>query len=293
MFIVPRPSLLVPFGYGQQYRRLDWIAIWLLAHHHPEYVRRVVTWFAYKNGEIGPGGGWRATGMQPDRQGFAPEGQSFHQDQIYADGFVGAAALDIVARDGPDADFSHDGVQWSMVLPQWSAEAERWGLHCNISSEAWHLQPIEIDGWRSWRNNGRPAPRPNYPIPTIPDLLTPPEDDDMFTDTDRSKLDRVLALLQVHTDNSGSPPQTIDPTTLDVPSGNPSINVNATDSTTNGRVTQLQLVIGATPTGVFSQADANMVREIQKNLGLFVDGSYGPKTEVALRAWRKTQGWPR
>jgi hypothetical protein len=141
---------------------------WLLVHHHPEFVRRLMAWIESKQGQVGVGGGWRATGAQPARDGFAPEGRSFHQNQTFNDGFIGAAAVDLVARDGPDVNFNHDGVAWSMVPRQGSADAKKWGVHCNIDSEAWHMQPVEIDGWQSWVNAGRPAPKAGYPIPAPP-----------------------------------------------------------------------------------------------------------------------------
>lgn len=162
-------SLRVPCGYAERYKTLREVEADLLEHYHPEYVRRVLAWFHHKGGTIGPGGLWRAGGAQPDKPGFAPEGRSFHQDQPYADGFVGACAIDLVAPDGPDANLSHDGVSWAMTIPQGSEEAERWGLHCNVgfppTGEPWHLQPIEIDGWSTWWHNGRPAPQAGYPIP--------------------------------------------------------------------------------------------------------------------------------
>jgi hypothetical protein len=167
-------DIQIPFGYGTTYKPLSEVKTWLLVHHHPEYVRRLVAWLASKNGEIGVGGGWRLT--QPLKPGVAPEGKSFHQDQQYNDGFVGACAVDLVANDGVDDNFNHDSVRWSMVLPQGTPEATKWGLHCNVDGEPWHMQPIEIDGWSSWVNAGRPAPRAGYKlpgpvIPTVPPVL--------------------------------------------------------------------------------------------------------------------------
>lgn len=171
-------NLRVPYGYGTSYRTLREMEQWLLRHYHPEYVRRLIAWLHFKNGAIGIGGGWRAGGAQPDKPGFAPEGRSFHQDQNYNDGFTGACAVDLVAPDGPDGNNAHDGVTWAIVAPQGSAEARRFGVHCNVGGpdgeyewdvnyggEPWHIQPVEIDGWQSWWNAGRPAPRIGYPIP--------------------------------------------------------------------------------------------------------------------------------
>lgn len=157
---MPSTSLQVPFGYQRALVSLGWLQDWLLVHHHPEYVRRLVAWLESQGGDIGVGGGWRY--VQPDKSGFAPEGKSFHQDQSYADGFVGACAVDLVHRNGTNI---HRAPYWSEVPAQGSKDAQVWGVHCNVSAEPWHMQPVEIDGWQSWVYAGRPAPKPNYPIP--------------------------------------------------------------------------------------------------------------------------------
>lgn len=169
------PELRVPFGYGTARIALGELRDWLLVHHHPEFVRRLLAWLTHKGGFIGVGGGYRE--VQPDKDGFAPDGQSFHQDQHYSDGFVGAAAVDLVVVNGGQV---HRAPRWSEVPAQGSAEAKTWGLHCNVSTEPWHMQCIEHDGWQSWKNAGSPAPAPNYPLPGE---STPPpidsEEDDM------------------------------------------------------------------------------------------------------------------
>lgn len=168
------PELRIPWGYQRSTKTLAEARTILLVHYHPEYVRRLLAWLSSKEGKIGIGGTWRATGTQPVAPGFAPEGRSFHQDQRYADGVVGATAVDLVAPNGTNV---HRAPNWSEVPAQGSAEAKRWGVHCNISTEAWHMQPVEIDGWQSWFNGGRPAPRVGYPIPEPPQPNTPPKED--------------------------------------------------------------------------------------------------------------------
>lgn len=163
-------TVLYPIGYEARAVTLAELRRVHEPKMHPEFGRRLWPWLEAQGGAIGIGSGWRAT--QPALPGFAPEGRSFHQDQRFASGFVGYCAVDLVGRDGPDANNSHDGVSWAMVPAQGSLEAKRWGVHCNVGrpgelgSEPWHMQPIEIDGWQSWVDAGRPDPQP-------------PEDDDM------------------------------------------------------------------------------------------------------------------
>ena len=86
---------------------------------------------------------------------------SFHQDQRYHDGTVWYAAVDLVARN-PGA--VHRARRPGECPPQGSPDAARWGVHIN-TSESWHIQPVELDGYQSWVKNGRPRPQPGYPIP--------------------------------------------------------------------------------------------------------------------------------
>lgn len=164
-------DMLVPFAYQRSLRSLGWLQTWLLEHHHPEYVRRLVAWLDAQGGLVGVGGGWRPDGTQPDLPGFAPEGRSFHQNQRYSDGFIGAAAVDLVCRNGTKV---HRSPTWAEVPRQGGVAARTWGVHCNIDSEPWHMQPVEIDGWQSWTNAGSPAPVAGYPLPTGPPPLPLP-----------------------------------------------------------------------------------------------------------------------
>ena len=171
----------LPYGYGTAEKTLEQTRSWLLEHHHPEYVARLCAWLESKGGHIGVGGGWRADGSQPDKPGFAPAGKSFHQNQRYSDGFIGAVAVDLVARQANSFE-AHRAPYWSEVPPQESAEARRWGVHCNVGypgssgGESWHMQPVEIDGYDSFIRNGSPAPVADYPFPgrTAPPITVPP-----------------------------------------------------------------------------------------------------------------------
>jgi hypothetical protein len=167
------PTVRIPWGYSRSYKTLAEAETFLLVHYHREYIRRLLAWLSSQDGAVGIGGTWRAGGTQPvnvdGEVRFAPEGKSFHQDQKYADGFLGACAVDLVCPNGAGV---HRAPRWDEVPAQGSLVARAWGVHCNVFSEPWHMQPVEIDGWQSWMNAGCPAPRPNYPLPG--DDIDPP-----------------------------------------------------------------------------------------------------------------------
>ncbi len=181
-------DLRVPYLYSNRYITLRDLEAVMLRDYHPEYVRRFIGWLHYKNGNVGAGGLSRTE--QPDLPGFAPSLlTTFHwAGQRYDDGITAACAVDTVFRDGADPGDAHDGIAWTEVPIQGSAEAVRWGLHANVGvpgkGESWHIQPIEIDGHTSWVAAGRPAPAKGYPIPAEHDPYAPTqpideEEDDM------------------------------------------------------------------------------------------------------------------
>lgn len=209
-------TTLYPYGYGTSFKTLPQIKEIMDRHYHPEFTARFLAWLEQQGGQIGPGGLWRADGSQPDKPGFAPEGRSFHQNQQYSDGFIGACAVDLVRRN-PTVGGIHVGVRWSDVPAQGSDEARVWGVHCNISSEAWHMQPIEIDGWQSWINRGSPAPVANYPFPGRNETESITVDKFTFSKA------RVLDTRKLG--GKTSPNQTI---TVDAPAGALAVKVNLT-----------------------------------------------------------------
>lgn len=173
----PPDDTLYPWGYGRTLVTLTEIRVRLEPNYHPEYLRRLLLWLEAQGGAVGVGGHFRADGTQPSDPGFAPEGRSFHQNQQYDDGFVGACAVDLVVKNGSNV---HRAPSWAEVPPQGSGDAELWGVHCNVGTpprgEPWHMQPIEIDGWGSATQNGNqpaPAPVPNYGV-TEPEPGTVP-----------------------------------------------------------------------------------------------------------------------
>lgn len=161
--------MLFPSGYGTSMVDIDEL---FMRHHvgkmHPEYARRLRAWLIAQGGRVGIGGSWRD--IQPAKPGFAPEGKSFHQSQQFASGRIAFCAVDLVhVNPGKN----HRAPSWDEVPKKSSAEAKKWGLHCNVTkpSEPWHIQPIEIDGYGSWVRAGRkdfgsiptPAPAPAGP----------------------------------------------------------------------------------------------------------------------------------
>jgi hypothetical protein len=248
-------SLRVPYGYLRGERSLGEVQNILMAHYHPGYVRRIIPWLESKGGRIGVGGHWRATGSQPDKSGFAPEGKSFHQDQRYSDGFVGACAVDLVARNGTN---NHRSPTWAEVPAQGSIQAALWGLHCNIGSEAWHMQPVEIDGWLTWFNNGRPYPRKDYKIPgsvTPAPTPTPP----------KSKEADVVVTLEVLVEGARSE---------DARRCQALLNARA-----RGHGSSVDVV---TEDAHYGAKTAGIIKFVQGESGLHIDGVCGPKTWTVL-----------
>lgn len=169
---------LYPIGYGTRMVTMSQMRAEHENHMEPEFARRLFNWIESRGGAIGIGGGRRT--VQPDKPGFAPAGKSFHQDQIFADGTSWYSAVDLVHVNPGQV---HRAPAWSEVPRQGSAEAQRWGVHCNVDQgatpESWHMQAVPQDGYDSWLQAGRPRPKANYPIPgKVPDF-NPSEDDDM------------------------------------------------------------------------------------------------------------------
>lgn len=251
-------TTLYPALYGHGVYTFDQMMGEIRKYGHPEFIRRLEVWLLDQNGKMGVGDAWRATGTQPNRPGFAPEGQSFHQTQQFRSGLLKCMAVDLVVLRYGSA---HRSPTWKEVPAEGSDLARRYGLHCNIATEPWHMQPIEVDGWSNWVNAGRKDPVAGYKIPTP---ATPP-------------------------------PTTPDPAPgPDTPPGTPSMRKGATNATTvvagwpGGRVSTLQQILGGgiTVDGQFgAQTDARL-RTVQFEGGLAVDGVFGPQTSAKFVEWR-------
>lgn len=152
-----------PYGYGTDRGSLDELKARYAGEMHPNYADCVFAWIESRGGRVGIGSAWRAT--QPSLPGFAPEGMSFHQDQLFASGFVGCAAVDLVHEDPGN---KHRMIRWDEVPAQGTADAAFWKVHCNVSQESWHMQSINADGWVRWVSDGRPDPIGRTPAPPKP-----------------------------------------------------------------------------------------------------------------------------
>lgn len=209
-----------PDGYGTNRITLSEMKAKHETKMHPEFARRFFDYIESKQGLLGVGGGWRATGTQPDKSGFAPEGKSFHQSQTFASGIVGYCAVDLVKGNGTNRH----------VSPAWSdtEDAPQFELHTFISGEPWHIQPIEIRGWQTWKNAGSPDPVSTYIAPGT-------GDDKMYT------LDTPIRMLDTRDEISTPLPSGTWPQKLPVgiPSGASAVFVTVTNvqATTDGFIT--------------------------------------------------------
>lgn len=179
---------LYPIGYGTRLVTMDELRAVHEPLMHPEKARRFFPYIESKGGLLGVGGGYR-TSPAP---GGAPLAKSFHFTQQFRSGLYVYAAIDLVAVNNASLlkrIFSLNGSKGSGASaisraltvaavhrsPTWAetADAPSWGLHTFVTSppEPWHIQPIEIRGWSTWVNAGRPDPRTGYPLPVDP---TPP-----------------------------------------------------------------------------------------------------------------------
>lgn len=151
--------------------------------------------------------------------------------------------------------------------------------------------PLAREIVAAWTGGSSPAPNP------------PPEEDDMFTDADRAKLNAVYATVVGGPAPAPAPgpapapapaPPPPDTSTWNTPEGTPAMRVGSTDASTvipgvanEGRVSWLQAIHGRWPTtGVYDEQDAAKVREHQTAGGIAVDGVYGEQTEALYKRWR-------
>jgi peptidoglycan hydrolase-like protein with peptidoglycan-binding domain len=177
---------LYPIFYGIRLVTLDVLKATFKPHMHPEAFERHFNFIHHEGGKIGIGSGYRAPGMQPNGAGFAPPGQSFHEGQPFHSGSFYVALDYVVVNPG----HPHRAPLWTEVPYQGSKLAIDYGIHMNVGVpkkpgfESWHGQPVELDGYGTWVNAGRPDldysypyvvsdPRPQPPQPPVPPTQPP------------------------------------------------------------------------------------------------------------------------
>lgn len=247
-------TTLYPSGYKQEMVTLETLKRIHGPHMHPEAFRRGFAFIESKGGKFGIGGGYRPPGTQPDKSGFAPPGSSFHEGQDFPSGRYYVAWDMVVANPG----LYHRAPRWSEVPRQGSQAAKDCGMHMNVESESWHMQPIELDGHDSWVQRGRKDLLNNYPIVGLPPEPTP----------------------------------TPTPTPTPQPSGQGIIvqfnSRNLTEGASGNDVKFYQQQLNAiasqnlTEDGEFGPMTTQAVKNWQTVFQLTVDGQMGPKTQQSL-----------
>lgn len=158
-------TTLYPIGYQSQLVTMAELRRVHEPDMHPEFSRRIWPWLESCGGQMGIGGGKRPC---PDPVSPASQAcESFHQLQQYASGLHVYAAVDLVYRNPGHV---HRAPTWAET-----ESAEPYGLHTFIGKntpttsddESWHLQCVEMRGFQTWVDRGRPDPL-RYPIPTDP-----------------------------------------------------------------------------------------------------------------------------
>lgn len=149
---------LYPIYYGTRMVPFNVLVETFEPNMHPEAARRMFNFIRSHGGKFGIGGGYRPPRTQPNKPGFAPPGKSFHEGQRFPSGLY-YCAWDVVVQ---NHNHKHRSPTWDEVPKQGTQLAIDFGVHMNVSSEPWHMQPIEIDGYASWVRAGRPDLQNNY-----------------------------------------------------------------------------------------------------------------------------------
>ena len=152
-------EITYPVGYGTQRVTMADFKQRYEPRLHPEFAKRFFAFIEHKRGVIGVGGGWRTKPHPVSAASRA--GRSFHQSQDWKSGEF-YAAFDLV-QTNPEPGGIHIAPRWSEVPVQGSQDADDFGVHMNVASESWHMQPVEIDGFLNWHWNGRPDLFMGYP----------------------------------------------------------------------------------------------------------------------------------
>ena len=260
-------EVLYPVGYRTEMVTLDELKRRFTPHMHPEAARRGFAFIESKGGLIGIGSGYRPPGVQPNKPGFAPPGKSFHEGQDFPSGHY-YCAWDMVAVN--ETGGNHRSPRWAEVPRQGTDAAFDFGVHMNVGTESWHMQPIELDGWDSWVRAGRPdlghftfrddqtqpEPQPE-PVPTPPEPQPQPAPEPTPVPTPQEIIVEFTSRL--------------------LQQGSSGRDVAFFQSVLN-RIAGQQL----TEDGQYGAKTAQAVKNWQTVFGLTVDGVMGPNTQRSL-----------
>lgn len=274
-------EVLYPVGYGTQMVTLDELKRRFTPNMHPEAARRGFAFIESKGGLFGIGGGYRRPGTQPNKPGFAPPGKSFHEGQQFPSGLY-YVAWDMVCPNENGG--NHRAPHWAEVPRQGTDAAFDFGWHMNIDTEAWHAQPIELDGWDSWVRAGRPdlgyfqfrnevpLPEPEpTPVPTPPDPNPIPVPEPPMPDPNPTP--------QPVPEPPAPTPQgiTVQFTSRNLQQGDSGNDVKFYQGIMNRVAGQ-----GLTEDGQFGAKTTQAVKNWQTFFGLTSDGVMGPNTQQSM-----------
>lgn len=245
---------LYPIFYGTRLVPFDVIESTFRPHMHPEAWARGSNFLIHQGGKFGVGGGFRPPGTQPNRPGFAPPGRSFHEAQWFPSGAYYCAWDLVVVNPG----HNHRAPLWEEVPKQGQQLSFEYGMHMNVPNEPWHIQPIELDAWSDWFNNGKQDLRKNYPFKVSTPRPQPPQ-----------------------------PP--VPPT--QVPSKEVTLQINSralSEGTIGNDVKFFQRQLnelagqGLLLDGYYGKKTTDAVKNWQKFFNLTVDGKLGPVTQKSI-----------
>jgi Putative peptidoglycan binding domain len=170
-------EVLYPIFYGTRLVDMATVEATFKPNCHPATWPRIKNFLIHHGGKFGIGGGYRPPGTQPNRPGFAPPGESFHEGQQFPSGRY-YTAFDMVVV---DPGYRHRAPTWDEVPKQGGQLSFDYGIHANVGkpgekgAESWHFQPIELDGYRLWVSAGKPDLRLDYPFVVSTPRPTPPQ----------------------------------------------------------------------------------------------------------------------
>lgn len=170
-------EVLYPIFYGTRLVTMEVLEATFKPNCHPATWPRMKNFLLHQGGKFGIGGGYRPPGTQPNKPGFAPPGESFHEGQVFPSGRYYTAFDMVVVNPG----YVHRAPLWNEVPQQTSGLSLTYGIHANVGkpgekgAESWHFQPVELDGYSLWAAAGKPDLQLNYPFVVSNPRPQPPQ----------------------------------------------------------------------------------------------------------------------